>query len=67
MLDKYDEVMACFIFFIEYNMSYREIAKEMMFKSHNTVKNRLEMLSEISDDLYMQYKNKAKTHKGGRK
>ena len=41
-------------------MSYREVAKNLCLKSHNTVRKRLELLKDINDEMYQAYKAEAK-------
>lgn len=57
---EYTKVLECYILYVEYGMSYREVAKELCLKSHNTVKKRLEQLAYINDEMYQTYKNKVK-------
>lgn len=57
---EYNRILECYILYVDLDMSYREIAKHLRLKSHNTVKKRLEKLADINYEMYMTYKNKVK-------
>lgn len=57
---EYNKILECYILYVEYDMSFREVAENLCLKSHNTVKKRLEKLADINDEMYMTYKNKVK-------
>lgn len=57
---EYAKILECYILYVEYGMSYREVAENLCLKSHNTVKKRLEKLADINYEMYMTYKNKVK-------
>lgn len=57
---EYNKILECYILYVEYGMSYREVAENLCLKSHNTVKKRLEMLADINDEMYQTYKNTVK-------
>lgn len=57
----YDNILECYILYVEYHYSYREIAKELDLKSHNTVKRRLKQLEFINDEMYQAYKHEAES------
>lgn len=49
----------CFSLYVEYDLSLDKIAKEMCI-GKDTVQRRLERLKYYDDDLYTQYRKKAK-------
>lgn len=57
---EYNKILECYILYVEYNMSFREVAENLCLKSHNTVKKRLEQLADINDEMYQTYRNKVK-------
>ena len=57
---EYNKILECYILYVEYDMSFREVAENLCLKSHNTVKTRLEKLADINYEMYMTYKNKVK-------
>lgn len=65
-MSEYEKVLECFILYVEYDYSLREVAKELNL-SHQTVKERLEKLEYINDDMYQEYKKKRGLKKRGPK
>lgn len=53
-MSEYEKVLECYILYVEYKQSLREVAKNLMV-SHQTVKDRLERLSYINDEMYQAY------------
>ena len=62
----YADIVACYIYYVEYHMPLRKVAENMMI-SHQQVSNRLEMLAEYNDEMYQSYKKEKKSRRPGKK
>lgn len=62
----YADIVACYIYYVEYHMPLRKVAENMMI-SHQQVSNRLEMLADYNDEMYQSYKNEKKSRRPGKK
>ena len=65
MID-YSDILECYILYVEYHKTLRDVGKELML-SHQQVKNRLDRLEYINDEMYHAYKHERGTRKVGRK
>lgn len=62
----YADIIACYIYYVEYHMPLRKVAENMMI-SHQQVSNRLEMLADYNDEMYQSYKKEKKSRRPGKK
>lgn len=62
----YSDVLECYLLYVTYHYSLRDTAKELCL-SHTQVKNRLEELKYINDEMYQEYKHERQVKKRGRK
>ena len=62
----YVDALECYILYVDYKMTLRQCAKELCL-SHQQVKNRLDALEYLNDEMYQEYKRERKVKKRGPK